>query len=109
GGRWMGGGAQRPALTHSHSIVAGGFDEMSYTTRFTPWTSLVMRLEMRASSSCGSGAQSAVIASRLVPQRRAVAFSLVRLAAIYAPEGRRRKHAAHPTWLLRHRVSRRSV
>ena len=64
-----------PAGAHSHSMVAGGFDEMSYTTRFTPWTSFVIRLEMRASSSCGSGAQSAVIASRLVTQRSAIAFS----------------------------------
>lgn len=28
---------------HSHSIVAGGFPEMSYTTRDMPATSLMMR------------------------------------------------------------------
>ena len=33
----------RADFGHSHSIVAGGFDEMSYTTRLTPRTSLVMR------------------------------------------------------------------
>ena len=32
-------------------MVAGGFDEMSYTTRLIPWTSLVIRLETDASSS----------------------------------------------------------
>ena len=32
---------------YSHSIVAGGFDEMSYTTRLMPRTSLMTRLETR--------------------------------------------------------------
>ena len=36
---------------YSHSIVPGGFDVMSYATRFTPGTSLMMRLEMRSSTS----------------------------------------------------------
>lgn len=36
---------------HSHSMVAGGLEEMSYTTRFTPRTSLMMRLDMRPSVS----------------------------------------------------------
>ena len=36
---------------YSHSIVAGGLELMSYTTRFTPLTSLMMRVEMRASRS----------------------------------------------------------
>src|SRR4029079_17718808 len=31
---------------HSHSIVLGGFEEMSYTTRFTPRTSFTIRDEM---------------------------------------------------------------
>ena len=35
---------------YSHSMVAGGFDEMSYTTRLTPFTSLMMRPEIFASS-----------------------------------------------------------
>src|SRR3989338_2193075 len=47
---------------HSHSIVAGGFEETSYTTLFTPLTSLMIRLEIRSSTSGGSLAQSAVIA-----------------------------------------------
>jgi hypothetical protein len=31
-------------LTHSHSIVPGGLLVMSYTTRLTPFTSLMMRV-----------------------------------------------------------------
>src|ERR1700736_4925329 len=38
-------------LRHSHSIVLGGLLEMSKQTRLTPLTSLLMRDEMRASSS----------------------------------------------------------
>ncbi len=33
-------------VTHSHSIVAGGFELMSYTTRLMPRTSFVMREEI---------------------------------------------------------------
>ena len=36
---------------HSHSIVAGGFPEMSYTTRLSPRTSLMMRFDTRPSRS----------------------------------------------------------
>lgn len=36
---------------YSHSIVAGGLLEMSYTTRLTPLTSLMIRLLMVASTS----------------------------------------------------------
>ena len=43
--------AQRTLRGYSHSMVAGGLEEMSYTTRLTPWTSLMMRLEMRARTS----------------------------------------------------------
>ena len=53
----------------SHSMVAGGFDETSYTTRFTPTISLMIRLETTSSSSYGSRAQSAVIASSEVTAR----------------------------------------
>ena len=38
---------------YSHSIVPGGFDVMSYATRFTPGTSLMIRDEMRSSTSYG--------------------------------------------------------
>ena len=36
---------------YSHSMVPGGFDVTSSTTRFTPATSLVIRFEIRASTS----------------------------------------------------------
>lgn len=39
------------ASPHSHSMVPGGFDVTSSTTRLTSRTSFVMRLEMRASTS----------------------------------------------------------
>ena len=45
--------ARRDSYVHSHSIVPGGFDVMSYATRFTPGTSLMTRLEMRSSTSYG--------------------------------------------------------
>ena len=40
-------GTDSPRRTrfHSHSMVAGGFPEISYTTRLMPRTSLMMRLE----------------------------------------------------------------
>ena len=38
---------------HSHSIVAGGLLLMSYTTRFTPFTWLMIGVETRASRSSG--------------------------------------------------------
>jgi hypothetical protein len=60
-----------PPRPYSHSMVAGGFEEMSYTTRLMPRTSLMMRDEMRARSSCGSRAQSAVIPSVLCTARSA--------------------------------------
>ena len=50
-------------ISYSHSIVPGGLEETSYTTRFTPRTSLMMREEASASKSGGRRAQSAVIPS----------------------------------------------
>jgi len=49
--------------THSHSMVAGGLPEMSYTTRLMPRTSLMMRLDTLDNSACGSSAQCAVMKS----------------------------------------------
>src|SRR6185312_3529532 len=54
---------------HSHSMVAGGFDVTSSTTRFTPGISLTIRPEIVSIRSYGSRAQSAVIASSLVTAR----------------------------------------
>ena len=56
-------------------MVAGGLLLMSYTTRFTPFTRLMMAFEMRARNSCGRWHQSAVMPSVLVTARRATAFS----------------------------------
>ena len=41
----------RSGSSHSHSMVPGGFDVTSSTTRLTSRTSLVMRVEMVASTS----------------------------------------------------------
>src|ERR1700694_408570 len=60
---------------HSHSIVPGGFDVMSYTTRLIPRTSLTILLEIVRSTSYGSGAQSAVIPSSLSTARIAHVFA----------------------------------
>src|SRR5215472_7284849 len=48
---------------YSHSMVPGGFEVTSYTTRFTPFTSFTMRVEMIFRTSWGSGTQSAVMPS----------------------------------------------
>ena len=39
------------APRHSHSMVAGGFDDTSYTTRLTPLTLFIISFESRASTS----------------------------------------------------------
>ena len=54
---------------YSHSIVPGGLDVMSSTTRLTSRTSLIMREAICSSRSYGSLAQSAVIASSEVTAR----------------------------------------
>lgn len=45
------GRSEASASLHSHSMVPGGFEVTSSTTRLTSRTSLVMRFEMRASTS----------------------------------------------------------
>ncbi len=57
---------------YSHSIVAGGFDVTSSTTRFTAGISLMIRDETSSIRSYGSRAQSAVIASSDVTARIAI-------------------------------------
>ena len=59
---------------YSHSMVPGGLLVMSSTTRLTSGTSLVIRVEIRASSSPGSRAQSAVMASSLVTGRSTTGY-----------------------------------
>lgn len=61
--------ASGPKPNHSHSIVAGGFDVMSYTTRLTFSTSFTMRTEILSSTSHGIRAQSAVMPSTDVTAR----------------------------------------
>ena len=71
-GRDGGGGYHGPfgrKVFYSHSMVAGGLLVTSRTTRLTSGTSLVTRVEIRASTSAGSRAQSAVMASSLVTGR----------------------------------------
>ena len=50
---------------YSHSMVPGGLLVTSRTTRLTSATSLVIRVEMRSSTSYGTRVQSAVMASSL--------------------------------------------
>ena len=57
---------------YSHSIVAGGFEVTSSTTRFTAGISLMIREETSSIRSYGSRAQSAVIASSEVTARIAI-------------------------------------
>src|SRR5690242_1662173 len=62
-------GGRLAAFPYSHSIVLGGLELMSYTTRFTPCTSLMIRLDIRPNTSLGIFAQSAVMPSKLVTAR----------------------------------------
>lgn len=60
---------------YSHSMVAGGLLVTSYTTRFTPSTSLTIRLAVRPSRSAGKGYQSAVMKSCVSTARSATTLS----------------------------------
>lgn len=42
-------------IYYSHSIVPGGFDVISYVTRFIPSTSLMMRVAVSPRNSCEKG------------------------------------------------------
>src|SRR5208283_6141195 len=68
--------------SYSHSIVPGGFNVMSYTTRFTPFTSFTIREETFFSTSCGSATQSAVIPSSELTARTAHVYAYVRISPI---------------------------
>src|ERR1051326_508676 len=41
--------------SHSHSIVPGGFEVTSYTTRLTPFTSLMMRVAVVPRNAASNG------------------------------------------------------
>ena len=60
---------------YSHSIVAGGFPLMSYTTRDTPRTSLMIRFDTRPRKSYGRCAQCAVMKSIVSTARNAITHS----------------------------------
>lgn len=68
--RWL-----KSATPHSHSMVAGGLPEMSYTTRLMPRTSLMMRFDTLASRLYGSSAQCAVMKSVVCTARSATTYS----------------------------------
>jgi hypothetical protein len=59
-------------LGHSHSMVAGGFPEMSYTTREMPGTSLTIRRDTSSRKSYGRRAQCAVMKSIVSTARSAM-------------------------------------
>ena len=62
-------------LAYSHSIVAGGLPEMSYTTRLMPRISLMMRFDTLPSRLCGNSAQWAVMKSWVCTARSATTYS----------------------------------
>ncbi len=64
--------ARSEKSSYSHSIVPGGFEVTSNTTRFTSETSFVIRFEIRANTSYGTRDQSAVIASSLDTGRNTI-------------------------------------
>src|SRR4051812_38309970 len=59
---------------YSHSMVPGGLLVTSSTTRLTSATSLVIRVEILASTSYGNRVQSAVIASSLDTGRSTIGW-----------------------------------
>jgi hypothetical protein len=67
--------ARTNQVSHSHSIVAGGLVEMSYTTRFTPFTLLMISLLTSARNSWGRRLHSAVMPSVEFTARRAMVCS----------------------------------
>src|SRR5205085_6827105 len=56
---------------YSHSIVPGGLDVTSYTTRLMPLTSLMIRVATRARKACSKGKEAAVMPSVEVTARSA--------------------------------------
>ncbi len=51
-GVWTDQGRSSMGAIYSHSMVPGGLDVMSYTTRLTPGTSLMIRVETFPRNSC---------------------------------------------------------
>lgn len=57
---------------YSHSIVAGGLDDTSYTTRETSLISFMIRVEILSTNSYGKCAKRAVIKSTVSTARSAI-------------------------------------
>src|SRR5439155_11337324 len=74
--------ARHPSEPHSHSMVPGGLLVTSKATRFTPGTSATILPAIRSRTSCGSLAQSAVMASSLVTALITTGLSYVRPSPI---------------------------
>src|ERR1700689_1642051 len=68
-------GYARLGLNHSHSIVPGGFDVMSETTRLTPLTSLMMRVAVSPRNFMSKEEKSAVMPSVEVTARKPTTYS----------------------------------
>ena len=60
------------SLNYSHSIVAGGLEETSYTTRETSLISFMIRVEILSTNSYGRWAKRAVIKSTVSTARSAM-------------------------------------
>src|SRR2546421_253183 len=69
---WGAAGGALERWFYSHSMVAGGLLEMSYTTREMPATSLTMRRETSSRNSYGRRAQCAVMKSTVSTARSAI-------------------------------------
>lgn len=65
---------------YSHSIVPGGFDEMSYVHLLTPETSFVIRLLIFLKTAGGKSNQSAVIKSSELTALNTITWSYVLLS-----------------------------
>ncbi len=60
------------SFAYSHSIVAGGLDDTSYTTRDTSLISFIIRVEILSTNSYGKCAKRAVIKSTVSTARSAI-------------------------------------
>jgi hypothetical protein len=65
-------------LVYSHSIVPGGFDVVSYTTRFIPRISFTIRFEIDLITGHGNSTTSAVMPSSEFTARIAHVYAYVR-------------------------------
>lgn len=88
-----------PLSSHSHSIVAGGLEEMSYTTRLTARTSLQILVDTWRKKAGSKGYQSAVMPSPDVTARKATTCECVRWSP-WTPTERMGKNTAKACQIL---------